>query len=102
MKIIDSSIRAGLHQASATKLQQLCDDARDIVINENNGVPGNWVAAPFWSDSIVFMQMVSLASLKKCGSIDSDNWCKRALKKFGYNAHILDEEFLLHVFTRRL
>ena len=54
MKIIDNSIRARLHQTSATTLQQLFDDARDIVINENNGVLGNWVAAPFWSDSIVF------------------------------------------------
>ena len=54
MKIIDSSIRARLHQTSATTLQQLCDGARDIVLNENNGVLGNWVAAPFWSDFIVF------------------------------------------------
>ena len=54
MKIIDSSIRTRLHQTSATTLQQLCDDVMDFVISENNGVPGNWVAVPFWSDSIVF------------------------------------------------
>ena len=46
--------RAHLHQASASMLRQLCDDARNTVLTENNGVTSKWVATPFWSDSIVF------------------------------------------------
>ena len=32
---------------------QLCGDASDTVLFENNGVARKWVATPFWSDSIV-------------------------------------------------
>ena len=33
-----NSLRARLHQASASMLRQLCDNASDSVLNENNGV----------------------------------------------------------------
>ena len=48
------SIRVRLHQASASMLRQLCDDACNFVFIENSGVAQKWVATPFWSDSIVF------------------------------------------------
>ena len=46
------SFRAHLHQASASTLQQLCNDASESVVN--NGVSWKWVATPFWSDPVVF------------------------------------------------
>ena len=48
------NIRAHSHQASASMLQQFCNDTSNTVLIENNGVAWKWVAAPFWSDSIVF------------------------------------------------
>ena len=47
-------VRAHLHQVSVSMLQELCNDASDTVLIENNGVASEWVATPFWSDSIVF------------------------------------------------
>ena len=35
-------------------LQQLCDDASDTVLIENNRIAWKWVAATFRIDSIVF------------------------------------------------
>ena len=35
---------ARLHQASATTPRQLCDEASDSVLMENNGVDSKWVA----------------------------------------------------------
>ena len=49
-----SIVRAHLHQASAPTLRQLCDDACDSVLIENNGVAPEWVCNPFSSDSTVF------------------------------------------------
>ena len=46
-------LKARKYQASASALQQLCDDASDSVLIENNGVTWKWVTTPFWSDSIV-------------------------------------------------
>ena len=43
------SIRVCLHQASASMLWQLCDDANDSVLIEINGDTWKWVANPFWS-----------------------------------------------------
>ena len=38
-----------------TKRQcQLCNDASDTFLIENNGVTRKWFATPIWSDSIVF------------------------------------------------
>ena len=34
--------------------QQLCKEASNTVIIENNGVPWKYVATPFWSNPIVF------------------------------------------------
>ena len=53
-------------------LRQLCDDARNTVLIENNGVAQKWVATPFWSNSILFHK-------NTIASIDDDAWCKRAL-----------------------
>ena len=54
MHKVPDFLRARLHQESASKLRQLCDDACDSVFIENSGVARKWVATPFWSDSIVF------------------------------------------------
>ena len=48
------NVRAHLHQASKSTLRQLCDDANYTALIENNGASRNWVATPFWSNSIVF------------------------------------------------
>ena len=47
-------VRARLHQASASTLQQLCDDACDSVLIENNGVTPEWGCNLFSSDSTDF------------------------------------------------
>ena len=49
-----NTVRVSLHQPSASTLQQVCDDAGDSVLIENNSVTWKWVAVPFWSDSIIF------------------------------------------------
>ena len=46
--------RVCLHQASASMLQQLCDDTSDTVVIENNGVAPEWDCNPFSSNSFVF------------------------------------------------
>ena len=46
-------VRVRLHQASASRLRPLCDDASDSVLIEINGDTWKWVANPFWSDSTV-------------------------------------------------
>ena len=51
---MEQSIWARLHQALASTLRQLCDDASDTVFIENNGITRKGVANPFWSDSIAF------------------------------------------------
>ena len=45
-------LRARLHQTSVLTLQQLCNDASNTALIENNGVTLKWVATLFWSDSI--------------------------------------------------
>ena len=45
--------RAYLHQASESMLQQLCNDASDSVLIDNNGVTQKRIASPFLSDYIV-------------------------------------------------
>ena len=56
------SVRARSHRASESTVQQLCDDASDTVLIENNGVAPKRVATPIWSDSIVFNEN-SIASV---------------------------------------
>ena len=53
-KSISVNLRAHLHQTSVSTLQQLCDDASDSVLIENNGVTAEWGCNSFSSDSIVF------------------------------------------------
>ena len=48
------SIRARLHQTSASTLRQLCDDANDSVLIENNGVTPEWGYKLFSRDSTDF------------------------------------------------
>ena len=50
----DTWVRARLHQASASILRQLCDDARDTVLIENNVVAPDWGCNLFLSNSIIF------------------------------------------------
>ena len=38
----DIPLRTRLHQASTSTLRQLCDDASDTVLIENNGVTSDW------------------------------------------------------------
>ena len=45
---------APLHQASASTLRQLCDDASNTALIENNGVAPDLGCNPFLGDSIVF------------------------------------------------
>ena len=50
-------------------LRQLCDDARDTVLIEDNGVTQKWVATPFWSKSNVFNENSTtsiIAELSQC------------------------------------
>ena len=51
---VADAVRARLHQASASMLRQLCDDACDSVRIENNGVAPEWGSNPFSRDSTVF------------------------------------------------
>ena len=51
---IGPSVRARLHQASASMLRQRCDDACDSVLIENNGVAPEWGCNLFSSDSTYF------------------------------------------------
>ena len=72
--------RVHLPQARASKLWELCNDASDTVLIENNGVTRKWVATPFWSDSIVFSMRTGLLASSQSGhSIYSDAWCKQIL-----------------------
>ena len=50
-----SVFRAHLHQTSESILWQLCNDANDTALIKNNEVTQKWVAIPFWSNSIVFI-----------------------------------------------
>ena len=50
-----------LHQASASTLRQLCDDASDTALVENNGVTPDLGCNPFWSNSIGFNQSLVAA-----------------------------------------
>ena len=66
--------KALLHQASASTLRQLCDDASDSVLIATKGV------TPEWGFN-TFPRAESLASSQSCRSVDSDTWCKWALNK---------------------
>ena len=44
---ISKGFRTRLQHASASTLRQLCDDARDFVLIENNGVTPEWGCSPF-------------------------------------------------------
>ena len=56
-------IRAHLHQASVSTLLQLCYDASDSLLIENNGVTQKWVTTVFWSDSITFNENRIIAEI---------------------------------------
>ena len=61
-------IRARLHQATESALQQLCNETSDTILIENNGVTPDWGCNPF-----------SLVSSQSCCSVDADAWYKRVL-----------------------
>ena len=50
------SRRVRLLQTSESTLRQLCDDASDPVLIENNGITRKWIATQFLTDSIVFRE----------------------------------------------
>ena len=74
-------LRARLHQASASTLRQLCNDACNSVLIENNGVAPEWGCNLFSSDSTDLMRTESQPSSQSCCSVDADAWCKHALTK---------------------
>ena len=51
-------VRAHLHQASASTLQQLSDDTCNSVLIENNGVTPEWGCSLFSSDSTDFNENI--------------------------------------------
>ena len=75
------AVRSHLHPASESMMQQLCDDANDSVLIENNGVAPECHCNPFSGNSIVSMRTESLGSWQSCRSVESGAWCKWALKK---------------------
>ena len=48
------NLRARLYQVSASTLQQLCNDASDSVLIDNNGDTQDWSSNIFSSDTVVF------------------------------------------------
>ena len=50
---VKRTIRVRLHQAPVSMLPQLCDEASDTVLIENNGFTLEWSCKLFSSDSIV-------------------------------------------------
>ena len=63
------TLRARLHQASASMLRQLSDDACDSVVIENNGVTPEWGCNLFSSDSADFNETriaSVIAELSQC------------------------------------
>ena len=73
------TVRARLHQVSASMLRQLCYDASDSVLIDNNGVTCNGLQCHSGAAPLFLMKTVLLASLQSCHSIDADVWCKWAL-----------------------
>ena len=80
------SLKADLHQVSASTLRQLWDDAGDSVLIESNGVAPEWGCNPFSSDSIVtvrnssyrkvmFSQRVSAPGSWQGGLPLGPGWC---------------------------
>ena len=50
-----SSLDKGPFRPSVNStVPQLCDEASDVVVIENNEVAQKWIATPFWSDSCCF------------------------------------------------
>ena len=63
------TLRARLHQASASMLRQLSDDTCDSVLIENNGVAPEWGCNLFSSDSTDFNETriaSVIAELSQC------------------------------------
>ena len=60
-------------------LRQLCNDASDTVLIENNEMSQEWVATQSGVTLLFSMRTVLLVSSHICLSIDADTWCKRAL-----------------------
>ena len=54
--VSEINLRVRLHQALESMLRQLCDGTSNTVLIENNGVAGKWIATPFLSNSIVFIE----------------------------------------------
>ena len=72
-------LKAYLHQASSSALQELCDDAGDTVLNENDGVTPEWSCNPHLEGLQCFQWEQYHQS---CRSVDADACCKRALNVF--------------------
>ena len=53
-KVVILALRAHLHEASASMLQQLSNDVSDSVLIENNGVTLEWGCNLFSSNSTDF------------------------------------------------
>ena len=60
-------------------LRQLCDEASDTVLIENNGITKNGLLPQSGATPLFSMRTISLVSSQSCRSNDADAWCKRAL-----------------------
>ena len=77
------TFRVRLHQASESTLGQLCNYTSNTVLIENDGVAQKKGCKPHSGVTLLFsMRVVSLALSESCRSIDTDPWCKRALRPF--------------------
>ena len=75
---VHSHVRARLHQASASMLRQLCDDATDSAHIEINGDAWKWVANPFWSIIAELYHYIAFYLEQYLRRV-ADAWCKRTL-----------------------
>ena len=71
----NADVRAHLHQASASTLWQLCDDAYDPVLIENIRVTPEWSCNPFSSVSIVFNENRIVSIIAELWQ----QWCWRSV-----------------------
>ena len=57
LNFVVETVRASLHRASASTLQQFCDDANNTCLIESNAVAPKWVSTPFWSITSVITEL---------------------------------------------
>ena len=61
-----TSLRARLHQASALTQSQRCGDTCHTALIQNNGTTPEWVATPFWNNSL--FTLISMRAMSQATS----------------------------------